>query len=123
MMMNFKIYTNNPDVAGQYPEFARFCAGGVREVFTAVRDAVHLGARVLSHPLSGSIKPNQSPYKSVVVSVGRGALDARSLSLIEDALGVLGKAEQRKGDLAAGILADFRLIDLDLTNSAIQSLA
>ena len=121
-MPKFLLYTNNPDVLARYPDFAQYHAGDVREVFTAVRNAVHMGARILSHPLSGSIKPNESPYKSVAVSGDTGALDVQSLTMIEDALNVLEKLAVRPGALPESVLADFRLIDLDLINSAVDGL-
>lgn len=32
-----------------------------------VRDRIHEGHLLLSHPLSGSVKPNETPYKSVMI--------------------------------------------------------
>jgi hypothetical protein len=37
-------------------------------VLVYVRDKIHKGHKLLTHPLSGSIKPNESPYKSVLIS-------------------------------------------------------
>lgn len=52
----------------------------------AARDRVHLGARLLSHPLSGSIKPNENPYKSLLLDELGGNLDEESLSIIENSI-------------------------------------
>jgi len=118
-MERLEMITNNPDVRDAYGTLALYVSGGVRDVFVAVRDRVHAGARVLSHPLSGSVKPWESPYKSVVISSQQGALDFASLQLIEGALEKL--AAHTKPPLDASLLADFRIIDLDLMRSAMQS--
>ena len=119
------IITNNPYVRDAYETLALYTDCDVRSIFIAVRDRVHGGARVLSHPLSGSIKPWESPYKSVVISAKRGALDFASLQLIEGALEKMNAYAsphmQKKPPHGASLLADFRIIDLDLMRSAIQS--
>lgn len=115
-----RIFTNNPDVRARYGAAARWVDGGVREVFCAVRDAVHMGAQVLSHPLSGSVKPWESPYKSVAVCTagaanGRGAaLHFQSLQLIEDAIAKLASALPTAYAINELLAADFRIIDLEL---------
>ena len=108
------IITNNPAVINKYPSESRFIEGSVNDVFVAVRDAVHKGAQVISHPLSGSIKPNESPYKSVAISAVTGTLDLKSLSIIEDAISTLARLPDRGRSYNESVLDDFRIIDLDL---------
>ena len=38
------------------------------DVLRKVRDRVYAGHKLLTHPLSGSVKPNETPYKSVMIS-------------------------------------------------------
>ena len=121
-MINFTIYTNNPAVLQKYPQLATEISGGVGDVFTAVRNAVHRGAVLISHPLSGSIKPNESPYKSVMASTAIGPLHTDSLSLIEGAAAVLKKMPPKHRSYPETVLEDFAVIDLDLMNSALASL-
>ena len=121
-MANYTIITNNPAVLDAYGEVVRCISGGVEEVFAAVRDAVHLGAVLISHPLAGSIKPNESPYKSVVLSTRRGVLDMPSLLTIEDASATLRKLPVKNRAYSQRILEDYSVIDLDLMQSAMQSL-
>jgi len=106
------IITNNPDVAAIYPDL-RYIECTVQGIFEAVRDEVHKGARILSHPLSGSIKPNESPYKSIAISNEYGKLDFRSLQIIEDAIAMLRRLSEKNYQYNESILADFRIIDLD----------
>ena len=112
------IYTNNPAVVDKYPENSCYIPGGVMDVFTAVRDDIHKGAQIVSHPLSGSIKPNESPYKSVVITAATGPLDFKALHIIEDAIAVLKRLPGKQHDYDESILDDFRIIDLDLISSA-----
>ena len=118
-MTKHLIITNNPAVATMYPELSSYVECSVYDVFAAVRDAVHRGARVVSHPLSGSIKPNESPYKSVVITDATGPLDFKSLQAIEDAISMLARLPDKKYIYDESVLDDFRIIDLDLVNSAI----
>ena len=85
-------------------------------VFKAVRDKIHLGHGLLTHPLSGSVKPGETPYKTVVVTGGKGDLDHRSLAIIEESIQTCIKltANAAKNDWGKKQLADFRLIDYNL---------
>ncbi|MCL2215839.1 MAG: GrdX family protein [Defluviitaleaceae bacterium] len=115
------IFSNNPVVSDKYPKLTRLADSDVHGVFAAVRDAVHKGARLVSHPLSGSVKPNESPYKSVAVDIvtGEWALDFKSLQIIEDAITTLAKLPRKHREYTAQMLEDFRVIDLDLIESAL----
>ena len=115
-MAEYTIITNNPDVKAANLDY-RDCS--VMGIFEAVRDAVHMGARLISYPLSGSVKPNDTPYKSVVLTSKRGSLDFKSLQIIEDAISVLIKLKEKNRAYDESILADFRILDLDYVNSAL----
>lgn len=122
-MGNFHILTNNPLVKEKYPEITQFEVDfTVKDVFIHGRDAIHLGANLINHPLAGSVKPNQSPYKSLVLSDRKGGFDMLSLRLIEGAIQVLHKFPPRKVTYDQQTLEDFQVIDLDLLDSAIDSL-
>ena len=118
-MNNFLIITNNPAVVKKFPSMSEFHDKNVEGVFLMVRDMVHAGAKVLSHPLSGSVKPWESPYKSVCVTKHKGALDYDSLATIENAL-VTMKNRKYGHVYSEKVLEDFRVIDLDLISSAIE---
>ena len=42
--------------------------GSYMDVLIKVRDYIHKGYRLETHPMAGSLKPNQIPYKTVIVS-------------------------------------------------------
>ncbi|MDR1977972.1 MAG: GrdX family protein [Synergistaceae bacterium] len=58
-----------PDVLLQFTPFSpsRFIEGSSLDVLIAVRDAVHLGGRLLTHPLCGNLRPHQQPFRSVLI--------------------------------------------------------
>ena len=59
------IVTNNPMVRERYSQQydLKYEETSFVGVLKQVRDLVHRGYRLLTHPLSGSIKPNETPYK------------------------------------------------------------
>lgn len=118
-----RLVTNNPAVRSAYEKKYEidFIDGTYPDVLQRVRDLIHEGSVILTHPLSGSVKPNETPYKSIALAQG-GALDFDSLRLIEDAIvvvqGLIKDEIQRMLDPA--LLPDFQMIDLTLLRSALQ---
>ena len=104
MKKDYIIITNNPLVPQMLDEEHEvdYSEISYEDVLGKVRDRIHEGHLLLSHPLSGSVKPNETPYKSVMISRKAGKLDERSLSIIET-------------------FKDFQLIDWTLLQSAISS--
>ena len=116
-MDNFDIITNNPAVVNVFPKTTKFYEVGVLEIFTIVRDLVHRGAKILSHPLSGSIKPWETPYKSIMVSRPDSSVDFDSLKYIENAIAIMKNRGVSNHSYSADVLEDFSVIDLDLIKS------
>ncbi|MGX6977917.1 GrdX family protein [Vagococcus elongatus] len=78
---------------------------------------------LLSHPLSGSIKPNETYYKTIFFSEKSNQfIDIESLEYIESALLVYEKfmKNQMRPNWTEKILADFAFVDLYLTKSTLQ---
>jgi hypothetical protein len=86
-------------------------------VLTEVRDLVHKGRRLLTHPLSGSVKPNETPYKSVLVSGHCGETDEQSVRIIEEGIIAVRKFPPR--DIPEHCLPDLQAVDLSLIRSAL----
>lgn len=125
-MTNFVIITNNPLVAEKYA--ASFSVTFMDEEYTrvlaAVRDMVHAGHRLLTHPLAGSIKPNETPFKSVFLTKQKGALDTQSLMIIENSIETCKKFKKLKfPNMSPELRADFSDIDCSLVDNAIVSAA
>lgn len=117
------IVTNNQLVADEFP--AIFVEGDLDAVFTKVRDLVHSGNLVLTHPLSGSIKPHETEFKSIVMGKGEGPMDYTSLQLIENAIVTSAKFKKPRRDWGADaerIKNDFMTIDYSLLKTGIEGL-
>ena len=111
------IMTNNPLVLEKLKERGvEFLDTDYLGVLKAVRDRIHLGHGLLTHPLSGSVKPGETPYKTVIVTGEKGDLDAKALSIIEDSIQTCVKltSGSPKRELSEKIIADFQLIDYNL---------
>lgn len=124
MKKNYIIITNNPlvveSVADEEHEVI-YKEISYEGVLREVRDRIHEGHLLLSHPLSGSVKPNETPYKSVMISRGMGKMDEGSLAIIENAINSCGKFQFRSDKYRPEVYADFQMIDLTLLQSAIAS--
>ena len=85
-------------------------------VFKAVRDRIHQGHELLTHPLSGSVKPGETPYKTIILDGNKNELNLVSLYLIEESIQTCEKLKQSimKKDWDIKILKDFQLIDYTL---------
>jgi len=87
------LVTNNPLVQEQYQSTFRvaFLDTDLFGILIHVRDMVHKGYILKTHPLTGSIKPNESPYKSIIISGKRAEIDTQSVGIIGDCIEVLKK--------------------------------
>lgn len=120
-----KIITNNPMVQLKYPEKVDYLEAGVESVMIAARDRVHSGAKLLNHPLSGSLMPGVCPYKSLIVSAIEKTktpqTDFASLGYLENAIDEFKKRTGASYGFDAKTLEDFQIVDLDLLDSALSS--
>jgi len=123
MKEKFMIITNNPLVEKKLGEEYRilFYDISYEDILKEVRDRIYEGYLLLSHPLSGSVKPNETPYKSVMISVKKGNLDMQSMEIIENALQATQKFELKSNRYKPEIYEDFQLIDYTLIESALPS--
>lgn len=118
------LVTNNEKVRKRFGADVdlRFVSGGHADVLREVRALIHGGHKLLTHPLAGSVKPNETPFRSVALESRAGALDQSSLALIEDALAVCRTFSARPGrgeDAPETMKEDFAEIDLRLMDGAI----
>ncbi|NLL82181.1 MAG: GrdX protein [Tissierellia bacterium] len=94
------------------------------DILYFLRDKIHEGHKLLTHPLSGSIKPNETPYKSVIISKKTGELDTEGLLIVEDSILTAKKFINDKAtpQWTESVLDDFRVIDLSLMENVIEKL-
>ena len=87
------------------------------------RDYIHLCYKLLTHPIVSSIKPYETPYKSIVLSNNNGELDLESLELIENSIALtMNFLDKPRRKLTETIDEDFKLIDYKLVSGAIESI-
>ena len=128
------IITNNPLVTEKYPDIVNYIDCDIKTVFNKVRDMIHKEAKLVSYPLSGSLKPHENPFKSIIVTTNNGKADFKSLQIIEDSLVILERYSRDnfiefskcssfgKYDKNENLFNDYAVIDLDLVSSAFMQM-
>lgn len=100
--------------------------GDYEDVLLEVRNRVHEGHQMLTHPLAGSVKPYETPYRTVVISDEKTTLHMPSLQTLEQAFALLASFKGKDGKLHSlrtyreEDLPDLQLVDLDLIKSVIE---
>lgn len=123
------LVTNNPKAADAYQDNAgvgvEYLEGmSYLAVLEQVRERVCGGWHLMTHPQASNLKPNQSPYKTVLISSGRPAQSTiRDVELIESAISAYHKFadDMRPPCWSEGALCDFMTVDLAVVESALDS--
>lgn len=93
-------------------------------MLTLVRDRVHAGWLLLTHPLYGNIQPSQQRFRSVLVGLPdeKKNIDAGSLSILEGAIALYKKkgAHPVNPALESGHLEDFAALDVYLLQDSME---
>ena len=116
------IVTNNPAIKEKFSDKkVNYYDTSYIGVLEECRALIHKGSRMLSHPLYGSVKPNETPYRTILMTDG-DKLDYMSLELIEDAIATASKFQnnQKTPDWNESIIEDFQVIDLDIMTNTIS---
>ena len=123
MRTPYVIVTNNPLVVKNLENSREIIYKDVsyEEILRETRDRIHEGHVLLTHPLSGSVKPNETPYKSILISRQRRDVDADSLKLVENAIQACRKFMMKADKYKPEVYQDFQLIDWTLLESAMAS--
>ena len=119
------VITNNPLVREKFSVkddiLLEFHDTDYLSILKTARDKIHLGHSLLTHPLSGSIKPGETPYKTLIISAERGKLDEKALFIIEESIQACQKfavknvlQNDENNSLNKKVLKDYQLIDYDL---------
>lgn len=89
-----------------------------------VRNKIHEGYELLTHPLSGSIKPNETPYKSILLSNDKNNLDTNGLMIVEESILTARKFlnDKKTPNWTENILDDFRVIDYSLISNVLNKI-
>ncbi len=120
------IITNNSKVSEKYEnlyEIIYLENGSYMDVLNKTRDIIHTGCKLLTHPMAGSLKPNQTPYKSIIAAKTVGRTDCESVVLIESSIEAAYKfLKFRQTPMwNEKILNDFRTVDLSFIENVVKT--
>ncbi len=120
---DYLIITNNPLVkqclSGDY-SVSFYPDETYRDILIRVRDLVYAGHRLYTHPLAGSVKPNETPFRSVLIGAEPHELDESAVVIIASAVEAFDKFTPRNRHLTEQVLEDFQLIDYTLLCGALD---
>lgn len=118
-----KLITNNPkfieenlkDIEIEYSDVSYI------DILRKVRDYVHENWEIVTHPLYGSVKPNETIYRTIVIKENN-SLDITSVNLISDAIVTFKKFRNNREvpQWTDRVKDDFSVIDHDLIINAIN---
>lgn len=118
-----KLITNNPkfieenlkDIEIEYLDVSYI------DILRKVRDYVHENWEIVTHPLYGSVKPNETIYRTMVIKENN-SLDITSVNLISDAILTFKKFRNNREvpQWTDRVKDDFSVIDHDLIINAIN---
>lgn len=123
-MADFFIITNNEMVRDKYASqvMVEFHPVKYTEIMRMTRDYIHAGHKLLTHPLAGSIKPNETPYKTIFLTKSKKKMDSESLRIIEECIIACKKfGKERFPNMPENMRQDFRTIDCSLCDNAMVS--
>ena len=112
-------YRDHPLLAVEYLEGKSFL-----DVLVCVRDYVHQGWKLLTHPQASNLKPMQSTVKSVLITSAGGVQPRENdIEMIEGAIAGYQKFSRGKALPAwpDAVRRDFCTIDRSVLESAINS--
>ena len=116
----FTLITNNKDLA-DHVSSAEFIDSSALDVLIHVRSLVHLGSKILTHPLCGNLRPGHQPFRSIIIDRQTGLVDWESLTLIEEAVRVYPSCRLiTPQELDEGRRADYAYIDSQLMRESLE---
>lgn len=121
-----KIVTNNPMVQEQMLNIGKidYIEGSYDQVLDKVKTLIiKEKLSLVIHPLSGSIKPNETYYKTIFISETTSQyIDIESLEYIESAIAVYEKfiKNKQRPNWSLAVLNDFAFVDFSIAQSTLD---
>ena len=119
--MCYFVLTNNVQVLEECGSTHEVCFvdGSLNDVLLRARDLINEGSVLLVHPLYGSVKPNETPYRSLLISKPActsdvAAADPESVRLIGNAITTCRKFIDKKKITDPKLLQECQVVDLSL---------
>lgn len=121
----FRCISNNPLLLEKNFSTLEYHETNILELFKMTMDEVLKGYKLLSHPLTSSIRPDITPYKTLLLSPDPGEIDEESVKLLDRAMDYTEKLYalreepiyRKWGEEAK---KDFQLIDYSIIEQALE---
>lgn len=101
-----------------------FLMESYEEVLIKTRDLIHTNHKLLTHPQASSLKPNQTPYRTVLLYQEGGKELLEDTRLIEAAIEAFEKwnAVKKTPEYDERIADDYKTIDISMIENVIPKL-
>ena len=117
-MSEYLIVTNNPVVIDEFDHVV-FATGNFEDVMIKVRDLVHQGFELISHPIGASIRMIYSPYRSVLLGQKQEDVNFYHIEAVENS--ILNYRKLMSGrKIDSKNAGDYAQIDIELLKSALN---
>lgn len=118
------LITNNSKVIEKYKDEVQVIEEDSYEaVLIKTRDLVNTGYELLTHPQASSLKPNQTPIRSILLYKESGGDQMRSVLLMEKCIEVYRQWQEiskTPEHYEENVENDFRTIDLSVVDNIMQ---
>lgn len=101
-----------------------FLLDSYEDVLIKTRDLIHTNHKLLTHPQASSLKPNQTPYRTILLYKEGGKDNVGDICLIENAMETFEKwnAIKKVPEYDEKIANDYKTIDLSMIENVIPKL-
>ena len=117
----YLIVTNNPMAAKEFAgqgEVRLYPEDTYREILVRARDLVYIGHRLCNHPLYGSLRPHETPYRTVVLSDRPQTPDEEECLIMSEAITRIDTfTPPDRAKMPQRILEDYQMIDCSLVRN------
>lgn len=121
------IVTNNDRVFRKYQgELKVILLDSYEEVLIRVRDLIYDRHILLTHPQASSLKPNQTPYRSIVIYPKENNDNTKDIMMIENCINTFRQWQEispTPQNYSDKIANDFKTIDLSVIENIIPRIS
>lgn len=118
--------TNNNELTGSVKN-VKYIRGSALSVLMEGRDLIHLGLRLAASPLYGNFKPDQQPYRTLILFLDRDLaekeIDTSSLAMIDSAIRIWSETKLKtvSDEINEEVDGDLRFVDYALIEGTLKS--
>lgn len=117
--MEYCILTNNPLVAKSQWKQVEYYNCGIKELYQKMREQLEQGYRLFTHPLSGSIRPDVTPYKTVILQASKQE-HSGDIQCLDRAISYMEGLPGNKRIYSESEAEDFQFVDYDIIQNVVN---